>query len=401
MRVLVFEAQTGGHYLHWAGVLGAALSELGVLVTVALSRDAPGTASFRHHIEPFSHLFELDTASPPSLPGTWNGARSRIEAIRGALKRSGANRLYLPTADGVAQSLGAATLLGMRPLGGVAAEALMMNGAVAHLKGLTTLRARQHLSYKLARSGPWSNFFHLNPLVHEWEASIGVKENERVLTMPEPIERAPGFGTAKARKTFNLEPSSTYLGMVGRIDKRKGADLLVEALSHPRMPSDVQLVLFGSFSPEVAQLVRESPVRDRIVMRDEIISDEELLLTLEALDLVVLPYRGVVSSSGLMARAVACGRPVLTTGGGWGEHMNQLFKFGWTIPQATPPAIAENIARVLDSAKKWTASEESRRFIEYNSVANFAAHWCRGLREELKMEPCRDLKSWSWAIEGF
>ncbi len=399
MRILVFETQSGGHYLHWAGQVAAALAHEGARVTLATSKGAIDSPSFALHIEPLREKFQVD-AQRLVVEGQ-SPMRARLHALEQAVLRSAPDRLYLPTADGLAQCL---ALKGpFACTRSVPTEGLVMNGAVAHQQRLGGSSLKQRLSYELGRRAGFTRAFHLNPFVSEWEMRRGISPQARMRTMPEPVEPPLQLGRQQARARLNLSQTGVYFGMVGSVDRRKGADLLLASLRYAKLPPEAKLLLFGRVAEELKPEIDKAQRDTRgpsVIVRNELLSDEELLTTLEALDLVVLPYRRTVSSSGIVTRATACGRPVLTTGGGWAEEMIRRFKLGWTIPRATPSAIARGLEEHLSGATNWVLPAEATHFVKYNTAENFARHWVSGLREVQGLPPDPHIITWDSLISS-
>jgi glycosyltransferase involved in cell wall biosynthesis len=402
MKVLVFQVSNAGHYLQWAGTLARALADIGAKVTLALPKGADQTENFRFHIAPHLNHVAVDAWFEPSALSARRGLNA-LPTVLESIRRHDAERVYLPTADGIAQYAGALATLGKAPFPPrVAVEALIMNGTVAHSHPKLRARLWARASFATAKRGPWSTFFHLDPFVHDWEARRGVAPANRVHTMPEPLEPGIGLTRAEARRKLSLDEDGYYVGMAGGITERKGADLALLGFEQARLPKDSRLLLCGKATPGVRALAQELRQRRpdlsaRIVLVDRVVSDEELLTSLCALDLVLLPYgSGHLSSSGIASRAIVAGRPILITPGSWGEKMSRIFRPGWVAPLPDPKALAAQLELRREAAQNWVAPEENRRFIEYNSIPNFAAHWSAGLCDALGVSPA-PIKSWQWA----
>jgi glycosyltransferase involved in cell wall biosynthesis len=402
MKVLVFQVSNAGHYLQWAGTLARALADTGAKVTLALPKGAEQTENYRFHIVPHLDHVEVDAWFEPSAIASRRGLGA-LPVVLESLRRHSAERLYLPTADGIAQYAGALTSLGKSPFPpGVAVEALIMNGTVAHSHPELRARLWARASFATAKRGPWTKFFHLDPFVYEWETRRGVAPGNRVHTMPEPLEPGLGLTRVEARRQLSLDEDGYYVGMAGGINERKGAELALLGFEQAQLPKNSRLLLCGKATPGVRALAEEIFKRrpdliPRIVMIDRVVSDNEMLASLCALDLVLLPYRrDHLSSSGIASRAIVAGRPILITPGGWGEKMARTFRPGWVAPLPDPAALAAQLEACREPSQNWVVPAENQRFIEYNSIPNFAAHWSAGLCDALGVSPPA-IKSWNWA----
>jgi hypothetical protein len=403
MKVLVFQVSNAGHYLQWAGTLARALADAGGNVVLALPRGAEQAEYFPFHVAPHLEHITLDTWYEQSDVFARRGLNALSIVLEG-IRRHGCDRVYLPTADGIAQHAGAMALLGKNTFpANVAVEALIMNGAVAHTRSPLSGRLWARASFAAAKAAHWSKFFHLDPFVHEWEAERGVAPANRVHTMPEPLEPALGLSRAVARRRLGLEEGGYYVGMAGGINERKGAELALLGFEIADLPKDSHLVLCGRATPGVRataqQLLQRRPdLKARVHLIDRIVSDEEMLTSLCALDLVLLPYKSAhLGSSGIASRAVVAERPILITKGSWGEKMSRSFRLGWVEAMPGAAALAAQLEARREAAQNWVAPPENARFIEYNSIPNFAAHWCAGLCDALGVSPPA-IKTWDWAL---
>lgn len=120
-----------------------------------------------------------------------------------------------------------------------------------------------------------------------------------------PVERS------EARRRLGVRgPLVLFTGLVRPY---KGVDLLLEAAPRIVEESGCEIAIVGEVFPASRGLSRvhsSSPVRDRILWKDEYVSEEEMGLWLAASDVVVLPYRRI-SASAIAARAIGAGRPIV------------------------------------------------------------------------------------------
>lgn len=121
----------------------------------------------------------------------------------------------------------------------------------------------------------------------------------------------PGADREAARKRLGIEegPLALFLGLVRRY---KGVETLLEAAPRIARETGARIAVVGEVFPdagELSRLCKASPVADRILWKDEYVSEEEMGLWLAASDVVVLPYRKI-SGSAIAARAIGARRPI-------------------------------------------------------------------------------------------
>ncbi len=386
MKVLVYEAAISGHFLNHAAQVANALAEAGAETHLAVAVDAPGEFGFENYIARLRGRVEIHPiirCAPVAHPYAlgWQ----RLTMLRKAVDQVQPDRLYMSAGDGVVQLLGMAKLIGVKPISpAVHVEALLLNGAVAYPQLKTrTEHARRRAYHWLARIG-CDTLHHLNPMVREWEAENGTAESKKVLTMPDPVERDEMLTREQARSDLGLPRDARIVGMVGRLDFRKGADVLIDAFMSAKTSPQDFLVLWGPCSSTLGSrlkmLQERKDLRGRVWVRDQEINDHDFMRAIAAVDLMALPYRLVTGSSSIVIRAAAAGRPVITTAGGWAERMISEFELGWTFDGPDPNLLANQLPELLEKSRLWRLSSRGERFVQYNSCDNFAAHWSAGYR---------------------
>ena len=128
------------------------------------------------------------------------------------------------------------------------------------------------------------------PVVSPEEAAVPREEARRVLGLPDG-------------------PLVLFLGLVRRY---KGVELLLEAAPAIGAQTGARIAIVGEVFPGMADVRKRwdlSPVRERVLWKDEYVSEREMALWLGACDAIVLPYRRI-SSSGMAARALGARRPI-------------------------------------------------------------------------------------------
>jgi glycosyltransferase involved in cell wall biosynthesis len=399
MRTLVYEPRVGGHFLNLAGQVASALSQAGSESHIAVSANAPGRLEYESAVEPLRGSVQIhatiafdDRGSARSI-----ARRSYAELTRLVLEIR-PDRVYLPTGDAVVQLMGIARLLGRDGvLKRTHVEVLLMNGAVGHPELLTRREHwKRRISYRVAKLG-CHTLYHLNPFVPDWERSQGIHEGAWARTMPDPVE-VVAIDKAEARRALGLPLEARIAGMVGRLDRRKGADVLIQAFSRAALGPRDHLLLWGPCAPEVRpeldRVMQHPELRERVLFRDTVLGTDEFYQAIAAMDLLALPYTSPIGSSSIVIRAAAAGRPVVTTSGGWAGRVLGMFPLGWTFDGPDPTKLAAILPSCLAEAENWVRTASVSRFVEYNSPRNFAAHWADGFRAANGLP--RDVAYLSW-----
>lgn len=160
--------------------------------------------------------------------------------------------------------------------------------------------------------------------------SIGKKDN--VVVIPHGVEIFKNYkGKIEARKKLKIQPKKFVIMSFGFLAWYKGTDWLVEEIKKiktTRNTDNIQLVLAGGPNPNNSnRKFYERYVRGiRRVCKENgfiltgFVPEEKIPLYFKAADLVVLPYRTFMSSSGPLSIALSFGKPFLVS-----EKLSGLF----------------------------------------------------------------------------
>lgn len=196
-------------------------------------------------------------------------------------------------------------------------------------------------------------------LVHSEEnhAELVRRFPERpVEAVPLPVLEEPTVGRADARGRLGLGPGPLVL-FLGLVRRYKGVDLLLDAAPRIVRETGVRVAVVGEVFPDARELAHRrdaSPVRDRILWRDEYVSEEEMALWLAACDVVVLPYREI-SASAIAARALAARRPIAAAAVGGLKDAVLPGSTGELFPAGNADALADAVERVLGRPEFYAA----------------------------------------------
>jgi glycosyltransferase involved in cell wall biosynthesis len=183
---------------------------------------------------------------------------------------------------------------------------------------------------------------------------------------------------ADARRQLGLAPEVVLIGVVGRLQERKGQRFVLEALPRIRASvPDAQLLIVGD-GPDRAELVR---LADRLGVHGSVqfagFLDNAVEL-LPALDVFVLASRREGLSKALM-EAMLAGLPVVATNVVGNRELIRDGENGLLVSHADPPAISEAIVRILlDPGLARSLGERGREVVardhdEARVVARIAA----------------------------
>jgi len=146
-------------------------------------------------------------------------------------------------------------------------------------------------------------------------------------------------------------PSGKIVLYAGRIERIKGLDRLVKALRLVNNVPDLKLLIVGGDASSRAEidrlksLARELGIGDKIDFHESV-PQENLPAYYNAADVFVLP--SYYESFGMAAlEAMACGTPIVATPVGDWEHIIRNGLNGYTVPDNSPPHLAQALSLAL------------------------------------------------------
>lgn len=162
----------------------------------------------------------------------------------------------------------------------------------------------------------------------------------------------PAPRNADVRRELGWNDRPTIL-TVGRLQKRKGHDVLIQCLASIREAiPDVLYAIIGDGDerPRLEQLARDEGVERNVRFLGEV-DDATMIGCYQQCDLFVLPNRQVgrdIEGFGMvLVEAQSCGRPVVAgASGGTRETMN-IGQTGYVVPCDTPSELAPLLTRLL------------------------------------------------------
>lgn len=178
------------------------------------------------------------------------------------------------------------------------------------------------------------------------------------------------FGKAVARdeacRKIGIDPEVNYTLFFGLIRDYKGLDLLLEAWAKWQ-PDGRKLLIAGEFytsREKYIELIERLDLKDRVVLHDRFIADEDVRYYFSAADCLVLPYR-TATQSGVTQIAYNFSLPMVVTRVGGLPEIVPDGRVG-LVCEPTVEAIAESLQRIYQGDElirfKGNFAEERKRF---------------------------------------
>lgn len=194
---------------------------------------------------------------------------------------------------------------------------------------------------------------------------------------------------ARLRAEWGITPDTALLGMVGRFDPQKDHDNLLRALGRLKQggtPFHCVLVGWGLdvSNVQLAEWLKQYGLQGEVLLLGQ---RSDVPAVMSALDLHVLSSAYGEAFPNVLAEAMACGTPCVTTD--VGDAAAIVGDTGWVVPPSNPVRLAEAIEAALvarDDTSIWLARREAvrmrvaERFSLEKMVAAYHAAWL-GMRD--------------------
>ncbi|MBQ4540668.1 MAG: glycosyltransferase family 4 protein [Alistipes sp.] len=205
----------------------------------------------------------------------------------------------------------------MAPCFGTVARIARQNGRTKFICQIDNVEPHEHHitdrpfnSYYLAAV---DGFVYMSEQVH---GELKAYTQAPAIFSPHPMFE--NFGKAVERaaacEKIGLDPNDKYTLFFGLIRDYKGLDLLLEAWAR-WMPNGRKLLVAGEFyasREKYIEMIDRLGLRDRVVLHDRFIPDEDVRYYFSAADCLVLPYR-TATQSGVTQIAYNFSLPMIVT----------------------------------------------------------------------------------------
>lgn len=440
-RVLVYEPNPTGHHFEYLRLMLPAVRALASHVILGTSQKGATSEQYRLLLAPTLERREpllgqatvtIDTGALNELPavaktgrkiGLMERSLARAAQFADCVKRTQPDHVVVPYADGLSQALvlrrlamkgkvANDVLFGAGSVGAVTSEALFMRGAIAYPAATAKRRLALRAAWMLMRWVPHNHLYHLDPLMHDWIARHHPKLICREpgdggwCLMPDPAPDFEKLSKPEARSRLGIGEDGLIVGALGMQDKRKGIDLLIRAFAAAKLPSESKLLLVGSQSHDIREMLKPGGeayglVRSgRIICINRFVENEELGWAVQAMDLVAASHNGHIGSASVVTKAAAASRPTLGSDTGWIDAMVNRFGLGTTCKVSDIGAFSAALEAALPAAHTWRLNEAGRRFVAFHSEQNFRACWSMFSRHRLRLPEAAERIDWGWVQEA-
>lgn len=382
-RLLLFDPYVGGHHADHLGWLARAWharrikGELVVAASPALFERHPELRALRGdgdvgHVK-FVALRDVEAFARP-LPLV-NSAARHIQLAQSVITDLGPERLFAMYLDHAQAAFAFPRRRHSTRLSG------LLFRPELHLPEPESFRERVRRARKTAllrammRARSVEAVFTLDPTAVG--ALRAIAGRTRVAAVPDPAPISEATGTpGSVRQRYSVEPGRALWTLPGALDTRKGVLAVVDAVV--LLPEDAQdrlCIVFageaaGGAEADVAAAIERSSseTRAQIVWDRRFLPPGDLQAVIAQADVVLAPYLGHIGSSGVVMRAAAASRPLITQRDGlvgWQTRENGL---GRTVDPADTEALTAVFLDALEEPARGFDPERAAAFVAAHTV---------------------------------
>lgn len=224
------------------------------------------------------------------------------------------------------------------------------------------------------------NLFCLDPFVVKHLEQFSGKTRAVYLPDPVPIHNAPDHQLGQFKTSLGINPGRKVFLLFGALyDGRKGLHQLLEAISllAPALCQQLCLLLVGQvgdgshLQTRIAEISRDLPLQ--VIVRDDFVPESEVQLYFQLADFVLAPYQRHVGMSGILVRAAAAQKPILTSDYGLMGEITRHWQLGVAVDSTVPGEIAKGLTQfLLNPPAELGDRTKMKTFAQQNSTEQFA-----------------------------
>ena len=218
-----------------------------------------------------------------------------------------------------------------------------------NIKMLYSRKARRHNREQDMLEHPPHWLSHICVLDQQTANDISPSANQQVHVLPDPWPCWKPISQTEARQALDLPQDQKIFMHLGSDDSRKGLSDCMDAWAFLPESANCLLVKAGRMKSKRLQKAQPLIEQDKMIVRNQWISDEDLNLYVAAADWILLPYRFHRGSSGLLAGAAVAGKPVIVSDYGVLGRRVRENNMGLHYPHLSVDGLAEVI---LEASKQ-------------------------------------------------
>lgn len=404
MRVLVCEPNVPRPYLEYAALTALAARAVTSDVTLCISRDARGTASYDRYVRPLEGRVtvraDIDAPrrrSESRLPARLCNRVAHWVFLHRHLRALRPDYVILPSGDRVANML---ALLPKAVTTGADIE-IVLHTSVVGQPGALSVEGR--LRAQLIPRAPTVARFHFTDWTQYAEARRRYPSLSRKFRLaPTPVPMADLLGREDARRALGLPVQGRLVAFASQEPLQEMRPLL-ELYANHQLPDDWRLMAVGPMHPGVSEYI-ETELRHqrrdgRVILLEDTAEDVAVFKALSAADLVVGRLTPVPGVSTTCLRAVVSARRFFSASTPWIDMMASL-GLGDSFTESSRDAFQGKFKRAVEQSRTPINPELVRRIRRFHSVEHFMEAISDRLRARMGLRGGAAGLTWDWVRDA-
>ena len=255
---------------------------------------------------------------------------------------------------------------------------LLFRGAAAYQWNTALVTLKDKLSLWAATKAPVERLYTVDNVLHDYLAQRNIGH---CYLMPEPVESSQPFEQAglPARLQLPEHQDAHYIVSLGGQNYRKGVDLLITAFLQSDAAEHDYLILAGMLNGDIrAQLDdnRDHRLAGNILVKDELLTIEQIQMYLEVSSYVAVPYPEHIGSSSFVIRASVARKPLIASNSGWIGWTTERYKLGFACNVKDIAELSATISKALKASRVGELPDaDFDALAQYHTVENFKQTW--------------------------
>lgn len=174
--------------------------------------------------------------------------------------------------------------------------------------------------------------------------------------LPDPIPVYIPLPDFNIYNEYSIDKKRKIFLHIGELSERKGTIDILDAFNQLEVKNigQIALLLIGSANIAIDALIKSKIIilnkkfeHVLIIYQNEFIKESKMKSLFEQCDIVLVPYKNVEASSGILGHSIAARKPVIGTKKGLLGEMIKKNKLGVLIDESTPECIACGIEEAM------------------------------------------------------
>ena len=196
-------------------------------------------------------------------------------------------------------------------------------------------------------------------------------------TLPDPIPKIEALKEFSIHKYYKIEKERNIFLHIGSLGRRKGTLEVIKSLNYIPESSwkDIAILLVGKVSndeerSEITNQFKSWQTQSnvKLIWDESFVTNEMMRSIFLQSDVVLIPYKNVEFSSGILGHAASAGKPVLATNGGLIRELVTKYELGSLLSVPDAKCIAEGM---LSNPNVGFNEHLAQDFVKKHSTFNF------------------------------